>query len=92
VGELIQHDSSHHRWSPLAKDKWYLITSINDYSWFMLYTKLVKSETSWTHIQALEEVALKYGLAYSYYVDCHSTFRFIQGRDSLWRKHYIITD
>jgi len=92
VGELIQHDSSHHRWSPLAKDKWYLITSIDDYSRFMLYAKLVKSETSWTHIQALEEVALKYGLACSYYVDCHSTFRFIQGRDSLWRKHYVITD
>ncbi|MFA5015796.1 MAG: hypothetical protein WC549_09715 [Actinomycetota bacterium] len=92
VGELIQHDSSHHRWSPSAKDKWYLITSIDDYSRFMLYAKLVRSETSWTHIQALEEVALKYGLAYSYYVDCHSTFRFIQGRDSLWRKHYVITD
>jgi len=92
VGELVQHDSSHHRWSPSAKDKWYLITSIDDYSRFMLYAKLVKNETSWTHIQALEEVALKYGLAYSYYVDCHSTFRFIQGRDSLWRKHYLITD
>jgi len=92
VGELIQHDSSHHRWSPIASDKWYLITSIDDYSRFMLYAKLVRSETSWTHIQALEEVSLKYGLACSYYVDCHSTFRFIQGRDSLWRKHYVITD
>ena len=92
VGELIQHDSSHHRWSPSARDKWYLITSIDDYSRFMLYAKLVRSETSWTHIQALEEVSLKYGLGYSYYVDCHSTFRFIQGRDSLWRKHHLLTD
>jgi len=92
VGELVQHDSSHHRWSPTAKDKWYLITSIDDYSRFMLYARLFKKETSWTHIKALEEVSLKYGLAYSYYVDCHSTFRFIQGRDSLWRKHYVITD
>jgi transposase len=92
VGELVQHDSSYHRWSPTAKDKWYLITSIDDYSRFMLYARLVRKETSWTHIKALEEVSLKYGLAYSYYVDCHSTFRFIQGRDSLWRKHYVITD
>jgi len=92
VGELIQHDSSHHRWSPNAKDKWYLITSIDDYSRFMLYAKLFKKETSWTHIQALEAVSLKYGLGYSYYVDCHSTFRFVRGRDSLWRKHYVITD
>ena len=92
VGELIQHDSSHHRWSPTARDKWYLITSIDDYSRFMLYAKLFKKETSWSHIQALEAVTLTHGLAYSYYVDCHSTFRFIQGRDSLWRKHYVITD
>ena len=92
AGELVQHDSSHHRWSPVASEKWYLITSIDDYSRFMLYAKLFKRETSWAHIQALEAVSLKYGLAYSYYVDCHSTFRFVQGRDSLWRKHYLVTD
>ena len=50
MGELIQHDSSHHRWSPSAKDKWYLVTSIDDYSRFMLYAKLFKKETSWTHM------------------------------------------
>ncbi|NQT67782.1 MAG: hypothetical protein HQ569_09460 [Actinobacteria bacterium] len=92
IGELIQHDSSHHKWSPYAKSKWYLITSIDDYSRYMLYAKLFLRETSWAHIQALEEVTLNYGLAYSYYVDCHSTFRFVQGRDSLWRKHYSLTD
>jgi len=92
AGELIQHDSSHHRWSPVADEKWYLITSIDDYSRFMLYAKLFRKETSWAHIQALEAVSLKYGLAYCYYVDCHSTFRFVQGRDSFWRKHYLITD
>ena len=27
AGELLQHDSSHHRWSPYAEDKWYLITN-----------------------------------------------------------------
>ena len=58
----------------------------------MLYAQLFRKETSWSHIQALEAVTLKYGLGYSYYVDCHSTFRFIQGRDNLWRKHYVITD
>jgi len=92
VGELIQHDSSHHKWSPYADKKWYLITSIDDCSRFLLYYKLIERETSWTHIEALEEVALKYGLAYSYYVDCHSIFRFVQGRDSFWRKHYKVTD
>src|SRR5208283_2341328 len=25
-------------------------------------------------------------------VDSHSIFRFVQGRDSLWRKHHLLTD
>jgi len=92
AGELIQHDSSHHKWSPYADNKWYLITSLDDYSRFILYAKLVEKETSLAHIQALESVILKYGLPASYYVDSHSIFRFVQGRDSFWRKHYSLTD
>ena len=92
AGELIQHDSSHHLWSPPARKKWYLITSIDDFSRFMLYAKLIKKETSWAHILALQTIFLKYGLPYSYYVDSHSIFRFVQGRDSVWRKHYLLTD
>ena len=92
VGELIQHDSSVHLWSPPAKEKWYLITSIDDFSRFMLYAMLLKKESSWAHIAALQMVFLKYGLPYAYYVDNHSIFRFVQGRDSVWRKHYLFTD
>ncbi len=92
AGELIQHDASHHLWSPPAKEKWYLITSIDDFSRFMLYAKLIKKETSWAHIMALQTVFLKHGVPYRYYVDSHSIFRFVQGRDSLWRKHYKLTD
>ena len=32
AGELIQHDSSYHLWAPNAQEKWYLITSLDDYS------------------------------------------------------------
>lgn len=92
AGELIQHDSSHHLWSPAAKEKWYLITSIDDYSRFILYAKLLEKETSWAHIIALQDVVLKYGIPYSYYVDSHSVFRFVQKRDSLWRTHHKLTD
>ena len=28
-GELLQHDSSHHKFSPYAENKWYLITTID---------------------------------------------------------------
>jgi hypothetical protein len=92
VGELIQHDSSYHLWAPTAQEKWYLITSLDDYSRLILYAALVKKETTWAHILALQTVILRYGLPYGYYVDSHSIFRFVQGRDSLWRKHNLLTD
>ncbi len=92
VGELVQHDSSYHLWSPYAPKKWYLITTIDDYSRFMFYAKIVSHESSWAHIEALETVFLKYGLPLSYYVDCHSIFRFVRGRDDLHYEHHVFTD
>lgn len=92
TGELIQHDSSHHLWSPPAREKWYLITSLDDFSRFILYATFLKRETAWAHILALQTVVLKYGAPFLYYVDSHSIFRFVQGRDSIWRKHYTLTD
>lgn len=92
VGELIQHDASYHLWAPAAQEKWYLITSLDDYSRFILYATLVEKETTWPHILALQTVILRYGLPYAYYVDSHSIFRFVQGRDSIWRKHHLLTD
>jgi len=91
-GELIQHDSSHHQFAPYAASKWYLITSLDDYSRLILYAVLVERETTWEHILALEAVLLKYGFPLTYYVDSHSIFRFVQGRDSFWRNHYKLTD
>jgi len=92
IGEIIQHDSSYHLWSPPAKEKWYLITSLDDFSRFILYATFLRKETSWAHILALQTVVLKYGSPFLYYVDSHSIFRFVQGRDSVWRKHYTLTD
>lgn len=91
-GELIQHDSSHHLFAPSSHEKWYLITSIDDHTRYMLYAQLLKRETSWTHIFALESVICSFGIPLSYYVDCHSIFRFVQGRDSIWRQHKKLTD
>jgi hypothetical protein len=92
VGELIQHDSSHHLWSPPAQKKWYLITSLDDYSRFILYAAFVERETSWAHITSLESVILRHGIPFSYYVDSHSIFRFVRGRDAFWQKHLSLTD
>lgn len=92
AGELIQHDSSLHLWAPAAREKWSLITSLDDHSRFLLFADLVRRESSWAHISALQSVFLKYGFPFSYYVDSHSIFRFVKGRDSDWSEHRKITD
>lgn len=92
IGALIQHDSSLHLWSPYAQSKWVLITSLDDFSRMILYADFVLSETTWVHIIAAETVITIYGFPLRYYVDQLRVFRFIQGRDSIWRKHVLGTD
>lgn len=92
VGALIQHDGSHHLWSPLAKEKWTLITSIDDYSRKILFADFFPAETTWAHIQATQTLIQTYGVPLRYYVDSLRVFRFVQGRDSFWRKHVLQTD
>lgn len=90
AGELIQHDSPHHLRAPTAGEKWYLITSLDDFSRYILYARLSKKETARAHILSVESLILKFGIQYSYYVGSHSIFRFVQERDSVWRKHNIL--
>ena len=92
IGALIQHDASKHLWAPLAKQKWYLITSIDDYSRKLLFADFYIAETSWAHIQAAQTLIQTYGIPFRYYVDSLRVFRFVQGRDSFWRKHVLQTD
>ena len=92
IGALIQHDSSLHLWSPFAEEKWNLITSIDDYSRMLLFADFVPSDTTWAHIQAVQTLVRAYGIPLRYYVDSLRVFRFIQGRDSIWRKHVLQTD
>src|SRR4030043_787383 len=46
AGELIQHDASHHLWAPTSGEKWYLITSLDDYiyAFTLRQTKSPKSD------------------------------------------------
>jgi len=81
IGEMLQHDSSIHRWSPYMADKLYLITTIDDYSRLILYSALVEQENVWAHICALKSVFLQYGCPLKYYSDQHSIFRFVKDRD-----------
>ena len=92
IGALIQHDSSHHKWSPFANQKWYLVTSIDDYSRKLLFADFFPKETTWAHIQAAQALITANGIPLRYYVDSLRVFRFVQGRDSFWRKHVLETD
>ncbi|MCL4459825.1 MAG: hypothetical protein M1136_01825 [Chloroflexi bacterium] len=83
IGALIQHDASHHCWSPFTKERWVLITSLDDFSRKILYADLFEQETTWAHIKAAETLMLSYGIPLRYYVDSLRVFRFVQGRDSL---------
>ena len=92
IGALVQHDASPHLWSPYAEVKWTLITSIDDYSRKLLFADFFLQETAWAHILSAQTLMQTYGLPLQYYVDNLRVFRFVQGRDSHWRKHVLETD
>ena len=77
IGTLIQHDASHHRWSPYAKERWVLITSLDDFSRKILYADFFEQETTWAHIKAAETLMHTYGIPLRYYVDSLRVFRFV---------------
>lgn len=94
VGELAQHDSSHHLWSPLMDQKLYLITTIDDFSRLILYAEFVEQENVWAHILALKSVFLQYGCPLRYYSDQHAIFRYVKDRDKNrpWNNYTKFTD
>lgn len=92
IGALIQHDASHQRFSPYTQERWALFSSLDDFSRKILYADFLEQETSWAHIQAAEALMKSYGIPLRYYVDSLRVFRFVQKRDSVWRKHILETD
>lgn len=94
AGELVQHDSSHHRWSPFMTEKLYLITSLDDFSRTILYADFVEKETSWAHIKAAEYLLQTYGCPLKYYPDQHAIFRYVKDRDKVtpWQTAKTFTD
>jgi transposase len=85
TGLLLQHDASHHLWSPFAEKKWCLITTLDDYSRMLVYADFWPEETTWGHIMALKSVVETYGVGSNYYTDNHSIFRFIERQETYWR-------
>ncbi|MGB4703906.1 MAG: hypothetical protein WBI18_02350 [Candidatus Saccharicenans sp.] len=92
IGALVQHDASHHRWSPYAEKKWVLISSLDNFSRKILFADFFEAETTWAHIQATEALLRRYGIPLRYYVDSLRVFRFVRNRDSFWYKTVLKTD
>jgi transposase len=82
VGELVQHDASHHRWTPYSAESWTGITTIDDFSRVLLFGDLFEREGSFAHISSMESICLNYGVPAKYYLDQHRIFRFVRNRDS----------
>ena len=93
IGALIQHDASHHQWSPFASEEWTLITSIDDFpDTSGLFADFFAQETTWAHIQAAQRLIQQYGIPFRYYVDSLRVFRFVRSRDSMYYKNVLGTD
>ena len=92
IGALIQHDASHHQWSPYGSEKWALITSIDDFSRKLLFADFFAEETTWAHIQSAQCLIQQYGIPFRYYVDSLRVFRFVRERDSMYFKNVLRTD
>ncbi len=66
-----------------------LITSLDDFNRKLLYADFFERETTWAHIRVAESVMLTYGIPLCYYVDSLRVSRFVQGRNSVWRRHIL---
>lgn len=92
IGDLIQHDSSLHLWSPYASEKWSLITSLEDYSREMVFGDFVEHESTWAHIEAAQAVITTHGIPLRYYTDQLRIFRFVSHQRSFWMNQEKATD
>lgn len=58
----------------------------------MLYADLWDKETSWSHIVSLKADVTGFGCPLKYYVDRHSIFKFIEKRDTVWKKASMLEE
>lgn len=57
-----------------------------------MYADLWEKETSWAHIMAAKSLVTGFGCPLKYYVDNHVIFRFIERRDTMWKKAQVSED
>ena len=75
---------------PIRRNDGFL--SLDDFSRRLLHADFYEQESTWAHIRAAETVVRRFGIPLQYYVDSLRVSRFVQGRDSFWRKQVLQTD
>lgn len=78
AGELVQMDTSQHRWLSALKKDTYLIVLMDDYSRAILAARIFNANTTWNNMLAIKEAIMKYGLFKVLYTDNASMFKLIR--------------
>jgi len=74
-GELIQIDGSDHRWFEDRANPCTLLVFIDDATSTLMELRFVKSESTFSYFEALENYLLKHGRPVAFYNDKHTVFR-----------------
>ncbi len=74
-GELVQIDGSSHDWFEGRAPKCTLLVYIDDATSTILHLQFVKSESTYSYLEATRDYLQKHGRPQSFYSDKHSVFR-----------------
>lgn len=87
-GQLLQIDTSRHKWIP-GDDRYFnFISIIDDHSRKFLYAKIVEQDTTWNNLLALRGVVKKYGIFEALYTDNDSKFKYHRKNSSLYFNYH----
>lgn len=84
AGQLLQMDTSRHKWIPGIDRYFSLIMIIDDHSRYILDARIVEQDTTWNNMLALRSVVEKYGTFEALYVDRDSKFKYTRNNPSMY--------
>ena len=74
-GMLLQMDSSQHKWIEGIKEKWWLISVVDDATSEIIYAQFYPRDTMFSNMEVIKEVIKKKGVFLALYVDKASHFK-----------------
>jgi transposase InsO family protein len=77
-GQLVQMDTSQHKWLSTSKRDLYLVLMLDDHSRAILAARIFEHDTTWNNMLLIREAVEKYGLFEVLYTDNDSKFKLIR--------------